>query len=136
VRGRPAALVAIGGACGALARYVVADSYPTRGGSFPWTTLWINLAGACALGIVLELAVRYRPKDSWERFLVGVGLIGAFTTFSTLSTETVLLARAGRAALACAYLSASILGGLAATMLGLFVAGWRPATIPPDEGES
>jgi CrcB protein len=136
MRSRHVALVAIGGAFGAITRHLLTDGYPTRSGTFPWTTFWINVAGAFTLGVVLELVVRFRPHDTWERFFVGIGLIGAFTTFSTLSTETVLLAREGRAVLAGVYLSSSVIAGLASTFLGLVAAGWRAATTPPDEGES
>jgi fluoride exporter len=67
---------------------------------------------------------------------LGIGAIGAFTTFSTLAVETVLLVRAHHEGIGFLYASGSIILGIAATLLGLFVAGWRPTELPPPEGES
>jgi len=78
---------------------------------------------------------RGRP-DHWLRMLGGVGVLGAFTTFSTLANETALLGRDGHTATAVAYDAASLVGGVAAVVLGLVVAGWRYRPPLLDEGES
>lgn len=136
-RVRHVGLVALGGALGALARHGLVDEHHTRADHFPWTTLSINLVGAFLLGVILELVARYRPNDTWERFFVGVGLIGAFTTFSTLSVETVLLIRDSHVSTAVAYLLTSLVGGVGAVFVGLLAAGWAPRTeVVPEEGES
>ena len=129
-------LVMVGGAAGATARYGLTKAFPVDPGHFPATTLAINLAGAFLLGALLETLLRRGLPDHWSRMLVGVGVLGAFTTFSTLTDEIALLVRAGDTGTAAAYLSASLAGGLAAVVLGLVAAGWRGRPPVPDEGES
>ncbi|MFN8034483.1 MAG: fluoride efflux transporter CrcB [Acidimicrobiia bacterium] len=133
---RSLVLVACGGAVGAVARYRLQDAFPVGQGAFPWTTFWINVSGAFALGFLLEWAVRKRPDDTWERFLVGIGMLGAYTTFSTLAVEVVQLLRVDHAGTAVAYLGASLVVGPASVIAGLLAAGWRPRELPPEEGES
>ncbi len=112
-------LIAIAGAAGALSRYGIGSAVGPR--SFPWGTLGINLAGAFALGLVLRVAM-LRDWPQAVTLPVAIGFLGAFTTFSTFSVETVDLLRADRAPEAAAYVSVSVLGGLAAAALG-YVAG-------------
>jgi CrcB protein len=129
-------LVAVGGAAGALARYGLSCAFPVATGHFPTTTLLINLSGAFLLGALLEALLRRGRPDHWLRMLGGVGVLGAFTTFSTLANETALLGRDGHTATAVAYDAASLVGGVAAVVLGLVVAGWRYRPPLLDEGES
>lgn len=86
--------------------------------------------------MLLELLQRAGADGHWSRPFLGISAIGAFTTFSTLAVETVLLVRAGHEGVGVLYASGSIILGIAATLLGLFVAGWRPTEPPPPEGES
>lgn len=132
---REVALVAAGGALGALARYGISDAFPVAPGRFPATTFAINVSGAFVLGALLEWLVRHRTIDHWARFLLGVGVLGAFTTFSTFATEIVELGRDGHGLLAATYATVSVLAGLAAVLLGLIATGWRAPPVPP-EGES
>jgi fluoride exporter len=127
--------VAGGGAVGAIARYGISEAFPVTPGRFPSTTLAINVAGAFCLGVLLEWLVRHRTIDHWARFAVGVGVLGAFTTFSTFATEIVVLARDGHGAVAAAYAVTSVVAGIVAVLAGLAVAGWRSAPVP-SEGES
>jgi CrcB protein len=129
-------LVAAGGAVGALARYGLTKAFPVDPGHFPATTLAINLSGAFALGALLEVLARRGFPEHWLRMLVGVGVLGAFTTFSTLADETALLLRAGDTGTAVAYVAASLVGGVVTVGLGLVAAGWRIRPPLPDEGES
>ena len=117
---RNALAVALGGALGALARYGVANAIGTR--AFPWATLTINVVGSFALGLVLAGAVGRWPAA--VSFAVTVGLLGAFTTFSTFSFEATELLREGRAAAAGAYVAASVVLGLLASAAG-YLAGLR-----------
>ncbi len=106
--------LAIAGALGALARYWIGAAVGAV--AFPLATLGINTAGSFLLGVVLATAPR-----RWHATLttaVAVGFLGAFTTFSTFAYETVALLRSGRAASAAAYVSASVLLGVAAAAAG------------------
>ena len=134
--GRALGLVAVGGIVGALARYGLLRAFPVGAGTFPTTTLVVNITGAFVLTVLLELLVRRGTPDHWLRLLVGVGVLGAFTTMSTFATELALLWRDHERATAIEYALASVVGGALAVLLGLVVTGWRPTTPLPDEGES
>ena len=104
-RGLP--LVAVGGAAGAATRWaLLAVATPPQ---FPWPTLLVNLAGCGLLGILMGL--RARPSTL---LLVGTGLCGGLTTFSTFAVEVADLLRHDDCALGLAYLATSVVGGLAA----------------------
>ena len=132
---RDLALISVGGVVGACARYELSRTWPTAVGQFPTTTLLINVGGAFVLGFLLEWLTRHRSLEHWARFCIGVGVLGAFTTFSTFATDLVLLVDSGDGAIAVAYAITSVVGGLAAATAGLFAAGWRRLPIP-EEGES
>ena len=132
---REMALVAAGGALGAAARYGVAESFPVASSTFPATTLAVNLTGAFALGLLLEHLLRRGRAHGWIRLLVGIGVLGSFTTFSTFAVEVAGLLRDGEATIAGGYVAASVAGGIAACFAGLAVGGWRRGPVP-DEGES
>jgi CrcB protein len=103
-----------GGVAGALARGGLAEALPHDPGSWPWATFAVNLAGAFLLGWLVTRLQERLPLSAYKRPLLGTGLCGALTTFSTLQLELVVLAEHGHPALAAAYGAASILGGLAA----------------------
>lgn len=110
------ALVASGGALGALARYAVGRAITT--GTFPFATLTVNLTGAFLLGFLsVYLADRANVPVEWRNGING-GFIGAYTTFSTLSLEAVRLAEDGRLAQAALYVLVSLVAGLALAWLG------------------
>ena len=113
------ALVALAGAAGALARYQVTLSVGVR--SFPWSTLGINLAGSFLLGLVLKAGID-RGWPETTMLPLGMGFLGAFTTFSTFSAETHVLLRDGRAGTAAIYVAASVLGGVLAAAAGYTLA--------------
>lgn len=120
---------------GTGARYGVAEAFPVLPATFPTTTLAVNLVGAFALGLLLEYLLRRDLVEGWVRPAVGIGLLGAFTTFSTFAVEVAALLRDGDAALAVGYVGASVVGGIGACLGGLALAGWRRGPVP-DEGES
>lgn len=128
-------LVALGGAVGAGARYELLQAFPVHPGRLPITTGAINVAGAFLLGVLLEWLIRHRDEHHWARPLVGVGVLGAFTTFSTFTAELALLARDGHTGLAVAYGLGSLVVGIGAVLAGLLAAGWRRPPVP-GEGES
>jgi CrcB protein len=120
-RGHPAALLAVaaGGFLGALARYELQRTWPVPAGTFPSSTFVINTSGSFLLGLLLAFLGRARsPRWRFVRLFAGVGLLGAWTTMSTVAVEADTLVRVGDAALALAYLLASVAAGVAAAALG------------------
>lgn len=113
------AAVFAGGAAGALARTGLAEAWPVGPGQVPWATLLVNLTGCLVLGAVLVLTA----AGSARRGLLGPGLCGGLTTFSTLQVELVELLRDGDVALAAAYAAVSAALGLAAVAAGRRLAG-------------
>lgn len=112
-------LVAIGGAVGSMARYGVGVAAARLLGlAFPWGTLIVNAAGGLAMGV---LAARVGPESESLRLLLGVGVLGGFTTFSAFSLETVRLMQQAPG-LAMLYVAASVLLAVGACWAG-FVLG-------------
>ncbi|MGM9951678.1 MAG: fluoride efflux transporter CrcB [Lysinibacillus sp.] len=108
--------VMIGGCFGAMARFSIGKLLARTGGSFPFPTLCINVLGSFLLGI----AVASELSPTMYR-LVGIGFLGAFTTFSTFSYETLQLFHARRPVAACLYGAGSIVLGFAAFLAGTFM---------------
>lgn len=116
-------LVMAGGAVGAALRYWVGRAaYTLLGGGFPWGTLAVNLAGGLAMGMLAGWLGRFAAGGEPMRLLIGVGLLGGFTTFSAFSLETVQMIERGDAVLAGGYVVASVIGAVAALYLGLILA--------------
>jgi CrcB protein len=120
---RELAAVFVGGALGALARTGVSEAWPVGAGQWPWATFAANVAGCLALGAVLVLTA----PGTARRGLLGPGVCGGLTTFSTLQLELVDLLRAGEGVLAAAYAATSVVVGLAAVEAGRRLAGGAPA---------
>ena len=136
LRARELGVIAVGGACGAAARYAILRAEPVRAGAFPYATFAINVVGALVLAVLLESLARRDNDTWWIRPFAAVGVLGGFTTFSTMCVEAMLLGRDGHVALAALYLVASAGAGVAVVVAGLRAAGLAPNTVPPDEGES
>jgi CrcB protein len=111
-------LVALGGGLGSLARVAVAVVLPTAPGAWPWATMAANVTGALLLGLVLGIVEDAVVVGRWARPFVGTGIIGGYTTFSTLSVETLELAAAGHVTSAAAYAVLSAGAGLVAIWVG------------------
>ena len=110
-------LVAVGGAIGAVLRYAI--GHTIAGGEFPWSTFMVNVIGSFALGLLSVMAINNLVSKDATLFL-GVGLLGAFTTMSTFSIETVGLLKNDQYTLALAYSSLSFI----LCIIGAFV-GWE-----------
>jgi len=112
--------VAAGGALGALMRYGLTGWVQGWAGSrFPWGTLAVNAAGSLALGVVMAFALTQAEWSGPLRTFVGIGLLGAFTTYSTFAYETVALLHAGDWTGAVANVGLNLVVGLAAIVAGL-----------------
>lgn len=111
-------LVFAGGALGTLARALLESVFPAGTGAVPWATFAINVAGAFCLGLLLTVLGRLGPDDGWRRAArlgLGTGLLGGFTTYSTLAVETVHR----WPALGSAYAVLSVVLGVGAAAAGL-----------------
>ena len=122
------ALVAAGGALGALARYQVGRLMTNLAGpgyAFPWATLSVNIIGSLAMGALVGWLARGTTSDQAAeslRLLIGVGLLGGFTTFSAFSAELVTMLHRGQTGMAAGYAAASLVAGMAAMIAGLIAA--------------
>ncbi len=120
-------LIAIGGALGSVARYWVGSAIQGRMGiRFPYGTLVVNLTACVVLGFTLTyMSRRVELSPAW-RFLIPLGFIGAYSTFSTFEWETLATLRAGALSLAALYSVGSLILGLAATWAGAVLAELIP----------
>ncbi|MFV0128762.1 fluoride efflux transporter CrcB [Streptomyces sp. HMX112] len=111
-------LVLAGGAVGASLRYLTDRAVRTRHSSvFPWGTLVVNVLGCLVLGL-LTGAVAAGAASSPLQLLVGTGLCGALTTYSTFSYETLSLAQGGAGPYAVANAIGSVVAGVGAAFAG------------------
>ena len=118
----PVLLVAAGGALGAVARYLVATAVAERlGTAWPWGTLLINLSGCLLISLFLG-AGSTRIAESNLRYLLPIGFVGAYTTFSSYEYEILRLFELGRTASALLYVAASNVLGFAAVLAGAWLA--------------
>lgn len=120
--------VALGGAVGAVLRYNIGrmiERIVGAGAGFPWATLAINVVGSLSMGLLLGFLAKNAggsgSGNETIRLLVGVGLLGGFTTFSTFSAELVTLVHRGNLLMGFTYGTVSILAGMVALVVGLVV---------------
>ncbi|MBA4162293.1 MAG: fluoride efflux transporter CrcB [Novosphingobium sp.] len=116
--------VALGGGLGAWLRYATGLAWsraigPAAATAFPWATLSVNVIGSLALGLLAGWLARYGSHGEGWRLLLGVGVLGGFTTFSAFSLEMALLIERGTPGTAFAYAAISVLAGLGALFAGL-----------------
>lgn len=109
--------IAFGGALGSLARVAVSQLLPSRVASWPWPTFAVNIFGALLLGYLVTRLQERLPISTLRRPLLGTGLCGALTTFSTVQLELLRMLEHDRYALALGYVLASVVGGFAAVFL-------------------
>lgn len=114
-------LVAVGGAFGAVGRYLVDGWIIAADSVFPLGTMVINISGSFGLGLFYTLAVdRFAIPTSW-RLIIAIGFFGAYTTFSTFSYETFKLIEEGAALMAFLNLALSVVGALVALYIGTVI---------------
>jgi fluoride exporter len=112
------AAIFVGGAIGTLARYLLGAHHAVAHDAFPWVTLLVNLTGSFAIGLLVPLTEHAADRIPTLRPFLLVGILGGWTTYSTLAVDATLLAKDGDVATCLAYLVATVVGGL-----GLVVAG-------------
>jgi len=112
--------IGLGGFIGALLRYSVSEYISLNSNSmFPWGTLTVNIVGAFVIGFLWK-AIEFVPVTPEIKSFIFVGLIGAFTTFSTFMFETVKLLQDSEYMYAFIYLFGSLVLGIIAVYLGIF----------------
>jgi CrcB protein len=112
------AAIFIGGAVGTLLRYLLEVHHPVGQGGFPWPTLVVNLSGSLAIGLILPLTEHMSRRLPLFRPLFVVGLLGGWTTYSTLAVEATLLAKDGHVLTSLVYLAATVVGGIGLVIIG------------------
>ncbi|MBW0115206.1 fluoride efflux transporter CrcB [Pseudonocardia abyssalis] len=113
------AAVAVGGAAGALGRHGLGLAFPHPAGGFPWATFAINVTGCLLLGVLIVLVTERRAAHPLVRPLLGTGVLGGYTTFSTYAVDAHQMVAAGRVLGAAAYVVGTLAAALAATWLGI-----------------
>jgi CrcB protein len=118
----PLLLVALGGGVGAMLRYLVGRwSLVQVGPGLPFGTWIVNITGALAMGLLAGWLARIDEGGEHLRLLLGVGVLGGFTTFSAFSLEVVNMLIRGDLGLAAAYAVSSVAGSVLALFAGLMI---------------
>jgi len=114
--------VALGGALGAVARYQTSVWF-TRwlGSGFPYGTLFVNVAGSFIMGVFIELLALKLSGSQELRAFFAIGVLGAFTTFSSFSLDVVVLYERGNLLAAGGYVAGSVVLSIAGLFAGLWV---------------
>lgn len=111
------AVVALGGAVGATARYAASLWWPVGPGGFPWATFWTNVIGCAVIGVFMVVITEVRAAHRLVRPFFGTGVLGGFTTFSTYAVDIQKLLDGGHARVGLAYLAATLTAALTAVWL-------------------
>jgi CrcB protein len=119
------AAIGAAGALGAWARYLTGLALQRRSLDFPWATFAVNVVGCLLIALALGAATRLPVWSPALREVVATGFVGAFTTFSTFTVETLSLARTAPLR-AAAYVGASMAAGLC----GIAAGGWLAGRLP------
>ncbi|MEI7519278.1 MAG: fluoride efflux transporter CrcB [Mycobacteriaceae bacterium] len=111
---RELAAVFVGGAVGTIARAALGTLGVADPGRWPWPTFTVNIVGAFLLGYLVTRLLERLPLSRYRRPILGTGLCGGLTTFSTMQVETLKMIEAHHYGLAAGYTAASIVAGLLA----------------------
>jgi CrcB protein len=115
----PLLFVMVGGAVGSGARYLIGRAMLSLlGPNYPFGTLAVNLIGGLLMGVLIGVLARNSASETW-RLLLGIGVLGGFTTFSSFSLDVVSLIERGAVGVAFGYVLVSVIGSIAAVFAGL-----------------
>lgn len=114
---RELAAVFAGGFIGTIARAELAEALPYESGHWPWATFAVNIVGAFMLGYFTTRLQERLPLSAYRRPLLGTGLCGGLTTFSTMQFELLRMLDSNRALLALAYALVSVAAGFLAVAI-------------------
>ena len=106
-----------GGALGTVARAALSTAFPTSGTQWPWPTFAVNIVGAFLLGYFTTRLQERLPLSSYRRPMLGTGVCGGLTTFSTMQVEIVRMLDGRHVGLALGYTAASLVAGYAAIQI-------------------
>ena len=115
---RELAAIFVGGALGGGLRTWLSDTAPTHTGHWPWATFAVNLVGCFLLGYFVTRLQERLPVTAYRRPLLGTGICGGLTTFSTFQLELLRMLDRGNVLLALLYAAASAIAGFAGVVLG------------------
>jgi CrcB protein len=132
VDGRQIAAVFVGGGLGSAARAAFSAALPWSPSHWPWPTFVVNVAGCAILGYVTTRLQEQLPVSAYRRPLLGTGLCGGLTTFSTMQLELLKMVQAGEIGMALGYAAALVVAGFAAVHTTTFAVrrlwfGWTAA---------
>ena len=115
----PLLYVMVGGAVGSGARYLTGRAMLSLlGPDYPFGTLAVNLIGGLLMGVLVGVLTRANASETW-RLLLGIGVLGGFTTFSSFSLDVVTMIERGAIGVAFGYVLVSVIGSVAALFAGL-----------------
>jgi CrcB protein len=115
--------IALGGALGAVGRYALAGQIAHwTGAGFPWGILTVNVVGCFVMGLLAELGALTLNFSGEMRAFLTTGILGGFTTFSAFALDSAVMIERGEWGATMLYVSASVLGSIAALFLGLGLA--------------
>lgn len=113
-------MIGVGGFVGAIARFVIGSYVGNKLGTrFPYGTFVINCSGSFLIGLILTLLTEKTHWDANWRYLIPIGFIGAYTTFSTFEYETARVVQDGQIVIALLNVSLSVVIGFAAVFAGI-----------------
>jgi fluoride exporter len=116
-------IVGLGGAIGSMLRYAVQKFFQAQSAAaFPTGTLLVNISGCFLIGILWGIVSRSLSWNEEMKLLLMTGFCGGFTTFSAFTLEGIGLLKENKTALFLVYLTASVVGGLLATFIGIRIA--------------
>jgi len=114
--------VAVGGAIGSVARYLVISGMASLTGfGFPYGTLLVNISGSFLMGALIESLTKYMPGGMGLRAFLAVGILGGYTTFSSFSLDAITLYQEGKILAAATYTVSSVVLSLLAIFIGIYV---------------